>query len=105
MTPGVYDFPTQYGGDRTNAVPIDFSIDLTSVTAEFRISLNGAPVLQLSLGEGLSLLGNRITIEPFDIPNPSKDLEKYSYDLKLTFPGGASRTYIAGKFPVMKNLA
>ncbi|WP_296423823.1 hypothetical protein [Yoonia sp.] len=105
MTPATYDLPRQYGGDTTHPVPFAFSIDLTGITAEFALSLNKEMIITATIGNGLSLSGNTITLEPFVAPNPQLSSDIYLYDLRLTFPDGAVRTYLTGQMPVQRNRA
>jgi hypothetical protein len=77
-------------------------IDLTGVTANFIIRNNttDAAVLTLTIGDGLSVAGNIMTIDKII----SLTAAVYRHELTVTFVDGEVRTFIAGPFEVKNKL-
>lgn len=103
--PGRYNFGTVLSGDTVPARTARFEMDLTGYQAkiQFRPWPGGTEVLTKEVGSGLTINGFDLVIGAFTAPTVDAQT-KYHYDLQLTAPSGAVRTYLEGAMVVRADI-
>jgi hypothetical protein len=106
-----YDIPSHRRGDtwdginsisiNINGVPVNLSG--AEVKMEFRQSVDAPVAMTFSTATSSILLlnANTIRILPKKIEVP---FAKYYYDLQVTYPNGAVKTYMEGTWPIVHDI-
>ncbi len=81
--------------------------DFTGASLSFIIkeTKGGSNVLALSIGSGISISTNVITITVSAAQTASLAIKRYVYDLKFTSSGGAVTTWMLGGFNVVEDVS
>lgn len=110
MTPGCFDWPTQYAGDTARYHEFVVkeggeAVDLTgaTITMQARRGRGQAALVDLTsvASAGIEITdatAGTFTIGGYSIPDIASAV--LTYDVQVTFADGSKRTYIAGSYPV-----
>lgn len=109
--PGTYNFHSIVEGDTWSGASLSFvengePLDLTgsTVTLTFRAGSKIGPVkmiLSSNNPEDVVLEDNTVHIQE---KNLTLEAATYVYDLKIVFPSGVRRTYLEGRFKILRDV-
>lgn len=113
MTPASYDLPNQYAGDTFDGFQLTITetlsgittpIDLGNVTITSKFKQNGAIVLDLSEGSGITIVDAEsgiFKLDKFTVPSAGT----YQYDIQFVYDSdGSVKTYLRGRMTVIDQI-
>jgi hypothetical protein len=106
-----YNFKDHVSGDTFNGVEFemlnnDVAINLTNCAIKIQIKPEnkGASVLTKNVGSGITITGPSLGVFRLDSFVCSLPAGYYDYDIQFTFPSGVIKTYISGKWRILKQI-
>jgi hypothetical protein len=113
MIPAVYNIPNQYAGDTFDGFQVTVTqtsndvttpINLDGITLACKFKKDGATVLDLTEGSGITIVDAADGIFKLDAFSVPTETGNYNYDIQFTYSGGSVKTYMRGTMRVIQQV-